>query len=77
MSRPALHIDMKEKGAGLELEIKDNGPGLQTQKSQQNSGFGRKLIDALTKQLKGSYTVDAEDGLAYNFRIPYTKKHAA
>ncbi|MGV3529868.1 MAG: histidine kinase dimerization/phosphoacceptor domain -containing protein [Flavisolibacter sp.] len=77
VSRPALHIAMKEKGAGLELEIKDNGPGMQPHKAQQTNGFGRKLIDALTKQLKGSYTVDAEDGLAYNFRIPYTKKHAA
>ncbi len=76
--RPLLIISLQDEGSQLKLEIADNGPGMPIINNQYKSkGFGKSLIDALTKQLKASYTVDGTAGMAWRFNIPYTKQQAA
>jgi two-component sensor histidine kinase len=67
--RPMLDIRLKDADENLELVIRDNGPGIPAETAPPG-GFGRKLIDALTKQLKGRYTLETSDGTAYYFTIP-------
>jgi len=76
VKRPALRIKLAGKDKNLILDIADNGPGMQTADTTK-AGFGTKLISALSKQLKATYTVDQSAGTAYSFAIPYTNKKAA
>lgn len=73
--RPALQIRLREQDTGLCLELRDNGPGI-NRETARTEGFGQKLIAALSKQLKASYTVNTEDGTRYTFTIPLTPKAA-
>lgn len=78
ITRPLLRIHLLDKDGQLQMEIADNGPGIIVQdKESKKNGFGKSLIEALTKQLKGTYSVNAASGTAYNFIIPYTKEKAA
>lgn len=78
VKRPLLHISLSSGNEQLELAIKDNGPGLHTATAAQNKqGFGKKLIDALSKQLKASWSVDSSAGTVYHFTIPDNKKDKA
>jgi two-component sensor histidine kinase len=76
IARPALTITMHTTGDKLQLEIADNGPGMDLAAGKQE-GFGKKLIQALTKQLKATCTVRADKGTSYAFTIPYQKEKAA
>jgi two-component sensor histidine kinase len=76
VSRPSLTIRLGAGDKQLKLEVADNGPGMVENGTNKN-GFGKKLIAALTQQLKASYTVNASNGTAYTFTIPYTQKKAA
>jgi two-component sensor histidine kinase/tetratricopeptide (TPR) repeat protein len=73
--RPALEIRLREQDKGLRLVIRDNGPGIK-QEAARAEGFGQKLIAALSKQLKASYSVSSENGTCYTFDIPFTQKAA-
>jgi two-component sensor histidine kinase/tetratricopeptide (TPR) repeat protein len=75
VSRPELLIRLAAGDKQLKLEIADNGPGMSD--SGNKAGFGKKLIAALTQQLKAKYTVDTTNGTSYTFDIPYTKEKAA
>lgn len=78
VERPLLHISLSSGNQQLQLDIKDNGPGMKMTTGEQNSqGFGKKLIDALSKQLKATWTVDSSKGTAYHFTIPDNKEKAA
>lgn len=76
VKRPALRIQLAGKDKNLVLDIADNGPGIQSADTTK-AGFGTKLISALSKQLKATYTVDHSAGTAYSFTIPYTHKKVA
>ncbi len=76
VKRPALRIRLAGKDKNLILDIADNGPGIRTAGTTK-AGFGTKLISALSKQLKATYTVDHSSGTAYSFTIPYSNKKAA
>lgn len=76
VKRPALRIKLGGNDRNLVLDIADNGPGMQSAGTTK-AGFGTKLISALSKQLKATYTVDLSAGTAYSFTIPYTHKKAA
>jgi two-component sensor histidine kinase len=76
VSRPSLTIRLGAGDKQLKLEVADNGPGMVESGTNKN-GFGKKLIAALTQQLKASYTVNVSNGTAYTFTIPYTQKKAA
>lgn len=73
--RPALGIRLREQEGGLQLVLRDNGPGIR-QDAARAEGFGRKLIAALSKQLRASYSVDTGNGTCYTFEIPLTQKAA-
>ncbi len=73
VARPLLKISLSSGDQQLKLDITDNGPGIATAKPN-TQGFGKKLIDALSGQLKASYLVDSSNGTAYHFTIPYNKK---
>jgi two-component sensor histidine kinase/tetratricopeptide (TPR) repeat protein len=76
VGRPSLTIHLGAGDKQLKLEIADNGPGM-IESANNKNGFGKKLISALTQQLKASYTLDVSKGTAYIFNIPYTPKKAA
>jgi two-component sensor histidine kinase len=75
VAHPALTVDLLEKNNQLQLTVKDNGPGMSTGDSK--TGFGKQLINALTKQLKAKCEVNVIQGTSYLFTIPYTKEKAA
>jgi len=78
VERPLLHINLSSDNQQLELDIRDNGPGLQSSApSTGPQGFGKKLIEALSKQLKASMSVDSANGTAYHFIIPNNTTKAA
>lgn len=78
VKHPSLHISLVSGNQQLHLDIKDNGPGLNRDAAEPSkSGFGKKLIDALSKQLKAIYSVDNEHGTAYHFNIPQQEEKAA
>jgi two-component sensor histidine kinase len=76
VARPSLTIQLAASDKQLKLDIADNGPGM-TEGKDKKPGFGKKLIAALTQQLKANYTVNTTSGTAYQFTIPYTKEKAA
>jgi two-component sensor histidine kinase len=74
VERPLLHIRLSDNDQQLLLDISDNGPGLSSATEITNKqGFGKKLIAALSKQLKATYTVSSESGTHYQFIIPNPK----
>lgn len=78
VKHPSLHISLVSVNQQLHLEIKDNGPGLKRDAAEPSKpGFGKKLIDALSKQLKAVYSVDNTSGTAYHFNIPLHEEKAA
>jgi two-component sensor histidine kinase/tetratricopeptide (TPR) repeat protein len=76
ISRPALTVSLTKGQGDLQLSISDNGPGMDTSATSK-AGFGKKLISALTKQLKATYSLSVSDGTSYLFTIPYSKDKAA
>lgn len=76
VERPALHISLTENSNQLKLDISDNGPGMEGA-GVNKDGFGKKLIAALSKQLKATYRVKNELGTSYSFIIPINSEKAA
>lgn len=74
--RPSLSISMGATDTQLELKIADNGPGMPETEST-TTGFGKKLITALTQQLKAKCSVSMLHGTSYTIIIPYNKEKAA
>lgn len=75
VSRPALQITLSQNHDHLQLEISDNGPGIK-EKEEKEPGFGKKLIEALSRQIRATYTIKSENGTNYTFMIP-NKQQAA
>lgn len=76
VARPSLTITMQASDSQLQLQIADNGPGMDITANKQE-GFGKKLIQALTKQLKATCSVKTDKGTSYTLIIPYQKEKAA
>lgn len=76
VERPALTIGLSEKDQALELDIADNGPGMK-ETAGGEEGFGKKLIQALSRQLKATCTVTSDKGTRYTFIIPQQTGKAA
>lgn len=75
LARPSLQIRLTGREQQLDLTVADNGPGIPAG-IPAGGGFGQQLIQALTKQLKGSYTLENTNGARYHFSIPYQQKAA-
>lgn len=76
VERPLLTISLKEGESQLQLDIADNGPGI-TDAGMGQGGFGKKLIQALTKQLKAACVINSGKGTRYTITIPYQTDKAA
>ncbi len=67
-----LRISIKEKpGSIIELEISDNGIGLpeEVDFGDQSKTLGLKLVDLLTRQLRGSLDISRNGGTSYFIRF--------
>ncbi len=70
-AEPVLHITLQTGEEDIRLDITDNGPGIDLAVWQAKTGsFGRRLIDGLTRQLKGSFTIDNQAGTTFRFTLP-------
>lgn len=68
-SKPEISIDVQNVGGKILFQYGDNGPGIV---STGPHSFGVQLIHDLTRQLKGSVSVNSSNGLTYCFTIPLT-----
>ncbi len=64
---PQINIDILHAGHHWEMQYQDNGKGFST---HPGSSFGLTLIEDLTRQLKGHYTLSSQDGVSYIFKFP-------
>ncbi|WP_300434869.1 histidine kinase dimerization/phosphoacceptor domain -containing protein [Christiangramia sp.] len=63
-----IYIDLSREASGiLKLEVKDNGLGSLADEPAKGTGFGKKLIELLTRQLDGSFKVNTTAGTQYLF----------
>jgi two-component sensor histidine kinase len=76
IKHPSLTISLKNNDKQLQLHVADNGIGMNNAVASSN-GFGKKLISALTKQLKATCKVQANNGTHYDILIPYQQNKAA
>lgn len=76
IKKPSLSISLKNNDKQLQLHIADNGIGMANETANSN-GFGKKLITALTKQLKATCAVQNNNGTQYDILIPYQQNKAA
>jgi two-component sensor histidine kinase len=49
--------------------VKDNGKGIQTDYNSQ-SAMGLKIVDMVTRKMKGFYEMRNNDGLQVNIQLP-------
>ncbi len=71
--QPALWIRLSLENS-LELQIKDNGTGMPSEMwDKPQKSFGIKLVKVLAKQLRGTCTVENEDGTVLTLHIPKTE----
>ena len=70
IERPSLNIYLKNDKA-ITLKIQDNGIGIDEKLvSQKSNSFGQKLIKGLSKQLKGTYRFENNQGTYFELNIP-------
>jgi two-component sensor histidine kinase len=71
VSRPLLHIGLVERDGNIVLKVKDNGPGMDELEWKKKTGsFGKQLITALSKQLRGKQSVTSSGGTIFTVVIP-------
>nr|WP_285897981.1 histidine kinase dimerization/phosphoacceptor domain -containing protein [Antarcticibacterium sp. W02-3] len=65
-----IYIRLSRETTGvLNLWVKDDGIGLKPQEVAKGTGFGKKLIKLLTRQLDGSMEITTNAGTQYLFRF--------
>ena len=70
VTHPCLHIYLKND-KDITLKIQDNGIGIDEELvSQKSNSFGQKLIKGLSKQLKGTYRFENNQGTYFELNIP-------
>jgi two-component sensor histidine kinase len=70
IERPSLNIYLKND-ATITLKVQDNGIGIDEKLvSQKSNSFGQKLIKGLSKQLKGTYKFENNQGTYFELNIP-------
>ena len=70
-----VFVTVEKSAPFVDILVEDDGPGIPAG-IPAGGGFGQQLIQALTKQLKGSYTLENTNGARYHFSIPYQQKAA-
>ena len=61
-----IDIVFRMDGDSIVLTIKDNGVGFKKSLESKNSSLGTSLIEAFSRQLKGNYTFENENGTKFN-----------
>jgi two-component sensor histidine kinase len=70
IAHPSLNIYLKND-ATITLKVQDNGIGIDEELvSQKSNSFGQKLIKGLSKQLKGDYKFENNQGTYFELNIP-------
>jgi two-component sensor histidine kinase/tetratricopeptide (TPR) repeat protein len=70
---PSLSVSMNRKGNDIHISISDNGKGIDIDKWNSKTGsFGKELILAFTKQLKGKLHINTDKGTTMQLVFPYT-----
>ncbi len=64
---PRIKLDIITETDSWHMNYQDNGTGIAT---NSRKGFGMTLIDDLTRQLKGNYQLDSQNGNCYKFNFP-------
>lgn len=67
-----LTVSLKAHPKNFALTVSDNGSG-KSQKTRDSSSFGLKLVDSMTKKLKGKLTTVTEGGYSTKIVFPKTK----
>jgi two-component sensor histidine kinase len=70
--QPYVGLTLQRENDSLLLILKDNGKGFGEVPS--GNSFGMELVQSLTKQLKGSFTIDHSAGTAYTFILHEHKR---
>lgn len=70
----SIAVNMIVANKELLLEVKDNGESVKREDLQQSGSFGFRLIELLTRQLRGSMEIITDNGFAYLFRFKEFKK---
>lgn len=61
-----IDIVFRKEGDSVLLIIKDNGVGFDKSEERKNSSLGTSLIDAFSKQLKGNYVFEVNNGTVFS-----------
>jgi two-component sensor histidine kinase len=70
-AQPRLSVWLLGLGSFVELTVADSGPGLDRARWEQPGGsFGKRLVAALTEQLRGTLTLDTRAGTRFLLRLP-------
>ena len=70
IERPTLYISLKNDKE-ITLKIQDNGIGIDEKLvSQKSNSFGQKLIKGLSKQLRGTYKFENNQGTYFELSFP-------
>jgi two-component sensor histidine kinase len=67
-----LTVSLKLMKKNIALTVSDNGAG-KSEKTRDSSSFGLKLVDSMTKKLKGKLTTVTEGGYSTKIVFPKTK----
>jgi len=65
-----ITIELNEKNNNYEFIYKDNGCGINSKnKTDKRKKFGNRLIKSLAEEIKATYEIKNENGLAYIFKF--------
>jgi two-component sensor histidine kinase len=71
-----LSLSLYRRAAFIQITIKDDGPGV-TIDFQPGHTLGMKLLEMLTRQMKGFYEMKNENGLEVSIQIPIENRENA
>jgi two-component sensor histidine kinase len=69
-----LSVTASESQDEITLIVADDGVGIREIPSDIPGSLGLRLVDTLTRQLKGSMQIDREDGTTFTLIIPKSSK---
>jgi len=68
---PELYVGVsKDTPTTLMIQVRDNGQGMTEQKKGAPTSFGLKMVNTLTRELRGKLAVSASQGTTYVLNIP-------
>jgi two-component sensor histidine kinase len=66
-----VNIHLRREDGTIHVEVADNGAGLPAGLDlKKTKSLGLKIVDILTRQLKGSVEISSEGGASFRFSFP-------